>query len=108
MKSITKAFVVTAALFGATFSALGARAADTTASFEQQLEMTDGYYPQYTVHPHATRPASAQTQLQDREFDLERAAASTDDKPVPLAEAARSLEQPMQTASAPSVNADYQ
>ena len=99
MKS-TRTILMTAAMIGAAFSMLNARAGDTTASFEQQLQVTDGYYPQYTVHPRATKPATAWAQLQNREFELERAAASIDDKPVSLAEAARSLEHPVTVAAA--------
>jgi hypothetical protein len=99
MKS-TRTILMAAALIGAAFSMLDARADDTTASFEQQLQVTDGYYPQYTVHPRATKPATAWAQLQNREFELERAAASVDDKPVSLAQAASSLEHPVTVAAA--------
>jgi hypothetical protein len=101
MKS-TRTFLMTAALIGAAFSMLNARAEDTAASFEQQLQITDGYYPQYTVHPRAAKPASAWAQLQNREFELQRAAASIDDKPVSLAQAVRSLELPVIATAATS------
>lgn len=101
MKSTTTV-LMTAALIGATFSVLDARADDATASFEQQLRITDGYYPQYTVHPRAAKPATAWAQLQNRELELERAAASIDDKPVSLAQAASSLEHAVTVAAATS------
>jgi hypothetical protein len=104
MKSTTKTLLTTVALFGAAFSALNARAAETDSGFVQQLQVSDGYYPQYVVQPRVITPASRQARLQDREFELQRAAASTDDKPVPIAQAARSLEQPMMTAAAPSAD----
>ena len=90
MKSTAKTILTTVALFGAAFSAMNTRAADTGSWFEQQREITDGSLPQYTVPSRATRPATRQGELQDREFDLLRA---KDTKPVPLADAARSLDE---------------
>ena len=101
MKS-TRTLLMAAALIGTAFSMLSAHADETAASFEQQLQISDGYYPQYTVHPRATKPATAWAQLQNREFELERAAASIDDKPVSLAQAQRSLEHPVTVAAASS------
>ena len=101
MKSATKTVVMSLALFGAALSVFNnARAADTNNWFEQQLQISDGYYPQYKVQPRVTKPASPQALLQDREFDLERASDSNGSKPVPIAQAARSLEQ---TAQAPAI-----
>ena len=101
MKS-AKTILMAAALIGAAFSTLNAHAEDATASFEQQLQVTDGYYPRYTVHPRVTKPASAWAELQNRELELQRIAASVDDKPVSLAQAARSLEHPVTVAAASS------
>jgi hypothetical protein len=94
MKSVTLNLLTAAALFGAAFSTYAADQATRDADFAQQREITDGYYPQYTVHPRVVSSGSRQTALQDREFDLERASASVSpNKPVPLSQAADSLRQ---------------
>ena len=103
MKSATKTAVISLALFGAAFSVLNARAANANSWFEQQLQVSDGYYPLYNVQPRAFKPASPQALLQDREFDLERASDSNGSKPVPIAQAARSLEQ---SAQAPAIKVE--
>jgi len=61
--SSRKQKVVMAALVLATAaSALGARAADQNAFFEQQREISDGYYPQYTVkEPSGSKAGSTDT-----------------------------------------------
>jgi hypothetical protein len=52
MKIQTKSIVMAVAMATAAASALSSQAADQSAFFEQQQQITDGYYPQVTiVHP---------------------------------------------------------
>jgi hypothetical protein len=76
MNTRTRTLIATAwVAAAATFSA---QAADQDASFTQQLQITDGYYPQYTVHP-TERQAKPETERQAREDAfLEEQAEITD------------------------------
>jgi hypothetical protein len=49
MKSRKHAVLMAGVILAAAAGSLGARAADQSAFFEQQREITDGYYPQYGV-----------------------------------------------------------
>ena len=49
MNTRNRNFLMAAMLVAASVTALGARADDQSAFFEQQREISDGYYPQYTA-----------------------------------------------------------
>jgi hypothetical protein len=73
------------ALIAAT-SALSSQAADQSDFFAQQRQITDGYYPRYTVQPTPARqkPETAHQVAEGRWLEQERAAASTSVAPVPF------------------------
>ena len=64
MNSRKQKILMAAMVFAAAANALGARAADQNAFFEQQREISDGYYPQYPVkEPSSSATASADASL---------------------------------------------
>ena len=70
----------------ASASALGAQAANQDAFFDQQRQISDGYYPQYTVHPTArsAKPATLHQSEEDDWLTRERAMGSGIAAPVPV------------------------
>jgi hypothetical protein len=74
MNTLTKSILLAAAL-SATAAALSAQAADQSAFFEQQREMTDGYTPPFNVVPTRaqTKPATAYQIAEDNWLTAERA-----------------------------------
>jgi hypothetical protein len=62
----TRTRTLIAAAWVAAAATVSAHAADQDAAFEQQLQITDGYYPQYTVHP-TERQTKPETERQARE-----------------------------------------
>ncbi len=67
-------------------SALSSHAADQSAFFAQQMQITDGYYPRYTVQPTParTKAASERTLEEDQWYGRERAQGSGVVAPVPF------------------------
>src|ERR1700682_3453237 len=85
MSNRTKTLLMAGALIAAT-SALSSQAADQSAFFDQQRQITDGFYPQYTVQPTPAlqKPQTARQVAESRWLDLERAQGSTSVAPVPF------------------------
>jgi hypothetical protein len=85
MNTRTRTILLAGALVAAA-SSLGAQAADQSAFFAQQRQITDGYYPQYTVVPTPARskPAAAHTLAEDQWYGRERAQGSGSVAPVPF------------------------
>jgi hypothetical protein len=79
MRSITRKILMGAA-FTAAAAAITAQADPDY--YEQQRQITDGYYPQYNVVPRAQKPASPRTAAEDAWFDKERVSDSNGSKPV--------------------------
>ena len=74
MNTGTKTILIAAALAAAT-SALSSQAADQSAFFEQQRQLTDGYTPPFNVvpTPARTKPATAYQIAEDNWLTAERA-----------------------------------
>jgi hypothetical protein len=70
-------------------SALSASAADQNTFFEQQRQITDGYYPQYNVKPTPARskPATPHQVAESNWFAAERAWVGTASPQFPVAPA---------------------
>jgi hypothetical protein len=79
MKASPRANLVHTLFAVAAFAALSVQAAPDY--FEQQRQITDGYYPQYNVAPRVTRPESARTAAENDWFVRERIADSNGSKP---------------------------
>jgi hypothetical protein len=62
-----------------------ALAADQQAFFNQQRQITDGYYPQYNVVPRNVGPTSEASRAEQAWLDAERVADSNGSRPVPFA-----------------------
>ncbi|HEX4782212.1 MAG TPA: hypothetical protein VH301_15730 [Usitatibacter sp.] len=78
--------LLAAAAWLAVASATGARAADQSAFFDQQRQISDGYYPTYTVSatPQREKPETRHQALEDRWLVRERAMGSGVVAPVPF------------------------
>jgi hypothetical protein len=101
--------ILMAGALAAAASSLGSQAADQSAFFEQQRQITDGYYPQYTVVPTPARskPATARTLQEDQWYGRERAQGSGNVAPVQFpvpAALATPLNRDASAAPAVSVN----
>jgi hypothetical protein len=85
MNTRTKTIFMAGALVAA-LSALNSQAADQSAFFATQMQISDGYYPQYTVQPTnaRTKPESAHQIAEDTWLGRERAMGSGVAAPVPF------------------------
>jgi hypothetical protein len=95
MSTRTQTLIAAFALLASGGTAL---AADQQAFFNQQRQITDGYYPQYNVVPRNVAPTSESSRAMQAWLDAERVADSNGSRPVPFASVTVSPVRPMESA----------
>jgi hypothetical protein len=80
MKSLKQKVLMAGVIFAAAAGSLGASAADQSAFFARQVQITDGYYPQYVVKQ-PSQPTTPSARMQSTAATVAVPAATRTESP---------------------------